>query len=318
MSNLYVFDGSDNEALTNYIEDCDVAKHRHAHLKRNGGAIHEVRKCFFCGETIARFQAVRAIEGDHGFGKSMLQDFEPHESIYLVLCNACGWFRLQKHLFFTMPIFPIVVASSAVLEKKEISDDEIPLEELRSYLARKWGDRRKISPGQAEQLVASIFKEHLDGEIVYTTNGVYSPDGGIDFVVVQTQSGIEYAFQVKRRLTNKPECVQNVRAFVGAVATSSYTHGYYVTTAPRFTSTTVREMDDLRDNLTTHNLRIELIDGSKLHGLLQKGTCRRPSFAALKCRVGDDRSKWWRVDEDDAKSEEYSSLSELLQIANSA
>lgn len=309
MSSLYVFDGIDDERAS-YTKGDQLDKW-HAHMKRSGGAIELIQNCLFCDETISHFQAERTSKSTHRPGW-MLPEFEPHELIHLVLCKRCGWFRTLTQWFIDSPVFPIIFAESAVLQKKDISNADVPLEELRSHLVRNWGDRRTISAGRAEELVASVFREHLDGEIHYTTNGVFSPDGGIDFVVVQSESGVEYAFQVKRRLTDKPECVQSVRSFVGALATSKFARGYFVTMAPRFTSTTVSEMEDARVNLTTRNLRIELIDGSKLFALLRNGACRRPSFNDLRLRTGGDETRWRCVGAEDGDFKDGNSLSDLL------
>jgi len=314
MSDIYIFEDDDIEALTNYEEGSDISKDWVSHIDRNGGAIYELQNCLFCNNTIGHFHTERPIEGEHGFGRPILSDFEPHETIYLVVCDQCGWHRCQKHWFFTSPIFPICVATSVVLQKKKVSDPEVPLDELRNYLSRNWSARRELSPGKAEDIVANIFKDHFDGEIHYTTNGVYSPDGGIDFVIAQSSLGIEYAFQVKRRLTDKPECIQNVRAFVGAVAASSYSRGYYVTTTPRFTSSAVREMEERRENLNNHKLNIELIDGSKLFDILKSRACSKPSFESLKNHIEGPESEWVRLIDRDGYPKSYNSLSELLNV----
>ena len=55
---------------------------------------------------------------------------------------------------------------------------------------------KELTAARAEQAIAAIFREHLKCEVIYTSNGVYTPDGGIDFVLVNSERGLEYAFQV--------------------------------------------------------------------------------------------------------------------------
>lgn len=117
-----------------------------------------------------------------------------------------------------------------------------------------------------------MFREHLDCEIIYVTNGVYAPDGGIDFVLINTQNGLEYAFQVKRRLTDAPERVHEVREFIGAVALSKYEHAYYVTTADRFTSAVEREFETGVSELRKHNIQATLVDADALRTILRSKT----------------------------------------------
>jgi restriction endonuclease Mrr len=156
--------------------------------------------------------------------------------------------------------------SSYQKRETKVSDDV--LDELEKQLTRQVSDRKELSPGRAEDLVAGVFSEHLNSKIHYTTNGVYTPDGGIDFVLVETNTGIEYAFQVKRRLTDKAERVQPIREFIGAVALQGYNHGYFVTFAPRLTKTIEKELEQGRESLSKKGMSIEVIDGKTLYDVI--------------------------------------------------
>jgi hypothetical protein len=174
---------------------------------------------------------------------------------------------------------------------------------------RNWGDRKLITAGQAEALVADVFRDVLDAEVFYSSNGVYAPDGGIDFVLVQTASGIEYAFQVKRRLTDRPECVEEVRAFLGAVASSHYSHAFYVTTSPRFTSAAQEELKSGGVHLAQHGIQIELVDGERLSAFLRQGATVSKPFSDLWQRFQGIDAPWFEV----ASLDHYADFFELWQ-----
>ena len=102
----------------------------------------------------------------------------------------------------------------------------------------------------------------------YTSNGVYSKDGGIDFVLVNSEKGIECAFQVKRRLTGKPEPIRYVREFLGAVAMSPYDKCYYVTTSSRFTQSGSQVLS-AQPFLQHRQIECHLVNGKHLLQLLR-------------------------------------------------
>ena len=185
---------------------------------------------------------------------------------HLIVCSGCAWFRYSTNLFNGAGWCG--TEAVATLQKHELHSAEIPIAILEKYLDSHWDDRRLISAEQAEDIVSHIFAEHMDCKIHYVSNGVFALDGGIDFVLAETRTGVQHAFQVKRRLTDAPERVQRVREFVGAVATSRFNNGFYVTFAPRFTKTAQREVDAGRDNLREHNINLTLIDGTRLKEIL--------------------------------------------------
>ena len=189
-----------------------------------------------------------------------------HPSAYcdLMIC-VCGFWKLALTDLRDMSFRHLI----AILKKFDISRADAPLDAVKAELASNWRYSKHISAKTAEDLVASVFKDHLgDCEIHYLTDSVYAPDGGIDFVLVFSRSGEEIAFQVKRRQSDQPERVEPVRAFLGAIAMSRFKQGFYVTTASRYTSTVKREFEGSEPTLKDRKLAISLIDGSTLYKLL--------------------------------------------------
>jgi hypothetical protein len=220
--------------------------------------------CPFCGEIPKRFyyETTWTIGNEPGGKEDAWKD------THLLLCPRCVWFRGSSHYMTgNGDIYATQYYSS--YQKSDADISTLPLARLEQHLARQWADWKELTPGQAENLVAGVFAEHLDAQVHYTTDGVYSPDGGIDFVLVETNTGLEYAFQVKRRLTADPERIQPIREFIGAMAVQGYDRGYYVTFAPRMTKAAQQEVKRGQTQLLKHGLSIDVIDGTQLRDLLR-------------------------------------------------
>jgi hypothetical protein len=233
-------------------------------IKRYGLCM-DPNPCPFCDTSPRDFQ--HHIQWEPGVYKDCL----------IRICPSCLWFRFNS-FFCNSDLERIIVHHYGTYQPDKRSIDSLPVSRLADLLAHRWKDHSLISPGQAEDLVAQVFAEHLNCQVHYVTNGVYAPDGGIDFVLVEAETGLEYAFQVKRRLTSKPERVQPVREFLGSLAGTKYERGYFVTFAPAFTRNTHRELAAASSQLRHRNLDIRLIDGSRLKSILAER--RRKSLAA--------------------------------------
>jgi hypothetical protein len=265
-----------------------------------GGPIHEATECNFCNSAIASYCLQEVFYTNPETGDQQAGGTD------ILVCYQCGWYRRERKTSLTLLALPSIDSEVACLERQEISDDTVPLEVLRAHLARHWGDRKHITPGQAEKLVADIFREHLDGEVLYTTNGVYTPDGGIDFVIVCSERGVVSAFQVKRRQTDSAESVTEVRSFLGALARSPFSQGYFVTTAPRFTRAAIEEGVKTGEILRRRGLSLEIVDGTALHRILLS-KADRPSLTALCDGVRDyERVGKWSVIQGEGVGQEVS------------
>ncbi len=172
----------------------------------------------------------------------------------------------------------------AILKRFRIDSDEIPLERLKYELLNNWHLSKNISAKRAEDLIANIFSEHFECEVEYLTDSVYSPDKGIDFVLISKANNQQIAFQVKRRMTNKSESVIPVRAFLGAVANSYFKHAIYVTTAKTF-SRVVRGEFSQKDFLSTRNINLTLVDGTRLLEILKLQVPREKAVGLIEQRI---------------------------------
>jgi len=252
-NSVHEFGESDRGEFDEFIQKC--------------GDIETNDQCQYCGAAASKWRTSE--ERCPEYNGPSWRDAEAKD-IDLVVCSVCGWFRYRVLGWMSDDQYPMVTHAIATLGNDSSGNYVTPIVELDQYLKMNWNDRKELSAGRAEQLIAEVFKEHLNCEVIYTTNGVYSPDGGIDFVLINSNAGIEYAFQVKRRLADSPERIQPVREFIGAVASSRYKHGFYVTTAERFTKSTRKELASTVSNLAARDMHLTLVDGDVLRSLLKQ------------------------------------------------
>lgn len=198
----------------------------------------------------------------------------------LSMCSECGWWHLHQDMENEMfdPETNELCGRRhwgrwwelhhAALNRIDLADDSLTVDELRVHLARYWDQRVDISAQQAEDLVASILREREGGDVIRLSANATAADGGIDLFVVMKNGVVTRAVQVKRRLTADPEGIKDVRNFVGALLLEGQQHGTFVTTASRFTKPAKRVPENA--NLSRARLTLELIDGEQLVEMLQQ------------------------------------------------
>lgn len=194
------------------------------------------------------------------------------ESLRLLLCPTCGWWHLNR-LSSVIPDGegkPIIAnwweLHHAVLTEIDLRAADLSTEDLRRHLARHWNDRKHLTAQGAEDVVAEVLRDHYGGDIQRFSANAYTRDGGIDLVIASKEGAIQRVVQVKRRLTEDPESVRDVRDFIGAMVLDGADKGVFVTTASRFTTPAAAISKNL--NLGKHKIELELVDGERLLELL--------------------------------------------------
>ena len=130
----------------------------------------------------------------------------------------------------------------------------------------------------------------------YLSDGVYAPDGGIDFVLVEGDSGLSTAFQIKRRISHKSESVIPVREFIGSLLLQNYSKGCYVTFADQFSKACRAELSRGAEFLASKNLTVELVDGDRLNYILRQHKQAHLANHPLRTENGNpSRSGWHEV-----------------------
>jgi hypothetical protein len=209
----------------------------------------------------------------------------------LDICPTCGWWHFQRDHALDLESNPGKPIRStwwelthAVQTEIDLGSDTLPLDHLQLHLMRRWEDRRLISAQQAEDLVASLLKEHHGGQVVRLTANANAADGGIDLYLSTRDDGfVQRAVQVKRRITTDVESVKEVRNFVGAMVLTGADEGIFVTTATRFSKDARAVSRKAHD--AKFKLRLDLIDGEQLlemmYATAEKKTVLIPPLVAL-------------------------------------
>lgn len=190
----------------------------------------------------------------------------------LLLCPACGWWHLSRQSKMINPKSGMVETAlwyqlhHAVYAEVALNSSTLPIEDLRRHLTRFWADRKHITAQQAEDLVASLLRDHYGGDVTKVTANANAPDGGIDLMIVADGGLVRRAVQVKRRIAQDVEPIEDVRNFIGALVLAGSDSGTFATTASRFTREAAKVAAN--GNLTRKKLNVDLIDGEKMLELL--------------------------------------------------
>lgn len=244
---------------------------------------------FFVSNAMVRMEcpfcevALDAFDYEFPDRKMLEPGFIQKCSLHSDICPSCGWWHLKRFLescgnYFTQSREIIrgvdVVHTHAVQAEIDIASNSLPIKTIRQHLLRRWEDRKLISAQSAEDLVASLLKDHHGGEVSRLTANANAPDGGIDlYVSVGSNGAIQRAVQVKRRISIDVESVKDVRNFIGSMVLEGMDHGTFVTTASRFSKPAL-DVPSKADR-SRHRLNLELIDGDRLFEMLRETTSPR-------------------------------------------
>jgi hypothetical protein len=240
-----------------------------------GVAVHagfESGKCPNCAAAFALFTRCAPLPD---LSSRVLPDgvHWSHPTRFLYSCLRCGWWQVRREFdHYDQSGKPLPHRSQdaytyhAILENVDISSNDVALSDLTSHLRNRWEDRRFISAGKAEDLVASILREITGCDVFHATANVNAPDGGIDLFVPVRNGMPHTAVQVKRRVSHDVEPVDEVRNFVGALVVEGYDKGIFVTTASRFSKGAKSVATN--EHLSRHRLELDLIDGQRLLEML--------------------------------------------------
>ena len=149
----------------------------------------------------------------------------------------------------------------------DVTDNTLPISDIRQYFAARYESRRHISPGKFEEVVASVYRD-----IGYTVRVTgMRGDGGID-VVLDGSSNSVIGIQVKR-YKDKIEASQ-IREFAGALMLGDFTAGIYVVSSDFTSGATKTAMQSGR-----RGIPIELINAERFYNAL--GIAQRNAYKKL-------------------------------------
>lgn len=215
-----------------------------------------LRQCIYCGtgmETLKHYASL-------SFG---------YEETITRCCPTCGWWT--KHLYSDSTIgehnYRDISGAAGVLRELDLSDQSIPLDLVRSYLAAKYDARFTVDPYIFENTVASVYEDF--GYRAQVT--ARSRDGGID-VILEGADGVKIGVQVKRY--EGKISVEQIRSLAGALYLEGITQGIFVTTSS-FQSGAQKLVEKSR----LRGIPIELIDAKRFYDAL--GIAQRKKYESV-------------------------------------
>jgi restriction system protein len=237
--------------------DKDLIEPRGSH----GELTRLLKSCAYCCAPLRRI-------GPAGFPESALDG----TALSVRVCDQCGWWTVERTdgVVLDRGSRPARWLSSTryawgCLKPLDVSDLHVPLDELRSYLIAKYGERFHLNPRRFEHVVASVFSD--SGYRVRVTS--FSGDDGIDVVALDGPDDTLVGIQVKR-YRGKIDAEQ-IRTFGGALVLGGITKGIFVTT-----STFTKGAKTTASQLELRGFPIQLEDASRFYDRMRIAS--RPGY----------------------------------------
>jgi restriction system protein len=248
--------------------------------------------CIFCDIELKRWFSKSHFRTGYTTGVPPYEDGIPWVDRDVNVCEQCGWWTVKelKHITYGYTHHESRFGATAGLKNLDLSDQSIPLSEIRGYLHRQYSGRYEVDPWRFEHVVADVY-----ANLGYRTRVTSrSKDGGID-IVLDGPADSTIGVQVKRYKGRI--AVDQIRAFTGALVASGLTHGIFVTT-----STFTKSAEKLAADLDLRGIGIELLDHRRFFEALEIGQRNTfdhlddPSFRIrvlpLEEDTGDPESGW--------------------------
>ena len=244
----------------------------------NLGTEDDVR-CVYCGHatddhydpgcwdlSYEQFKAAFArVNKSHVYGlpkdhpNSILSGDIVERKVCLHICPMCGWWIAEDRAVLpamSCQQWVVTLALAPALMELDLANIELPIQEVRRYLAREFERRAVMHPRLFELTVASVFAD-FDYHPLVTA---YSNDGGID-VILRADSGERIGVQVKRQKNSVG--VEQIRAFLGSLMLGGYRRGAFVSSS-RFTRGAIGAARRITETI----MPIELVDCERFFDIL--------------------------------------------------
>lgn len=191
-------------------------------------ADHSDDPCIYCGHRLhsreMSHKIIRVSETNSRF------------ELFLRVCDKCGWWTLDRTemLIPERPRDELLYARLAGEARHyDVSALNVPVADLRRWLARHPQDLGQVDPRRFELVMQSCLRDQFPGADVIHTGR--SGDGGIDLKMIVTEEDT-YLVQVKRRADlSSSEGVEVVRVLNGVLFREGRAKGIVITTAASFT-----------------------------------------------------------------------------------
>lgn len=217
--------------------------------------------CPFCR---GKLEEIGRVSPDGGLDVTELDSNNSWVSVYA--CSACGWWKMDGQIEACFgPEDPLTpnkfsqreVLATAALANLDITDDTVPIDDVRRYLIARAKSGKVLHPKLLEETVASVFRS-IGFQARVTA---YSGDEGID-VILDGPEGKTIGVQVKR-YQDKIKA-DHIRSFVGALILEGHCGGIFVTTSDFQRGSYVAA-----DKASVMGLPVSLITGKKFEQALR-------------------------------------------------
>ena len=183
-------------------------------------------ECIYCQTALKRDREEE--------GKAVFLEHQHHPwsdgkttraSAIIGVCPCCGWWKDDLITYLRVDGYtPLFEGKRAVLKRLDVSDQRIPLDEIRQYLMAHYAARFEVHPRRFEEVVGDVFSS-LGFKVRVTA---YSGDQGID-VILDGGEDKTIGVQVKRYRNTID--VDQIRELTGALVLGGHTKGIFVTTS---------------------------------------------------------------------------------------
>lgn len=174
--------------------------------------------------AFARMNVRREYGYPRGHLHSILRGDILERKVCLHICPKCGWWIAEDRAVLPAVAWQhwaVTLASAPAMLDLRLDNVELPIQEVRRYLVRRFDQRATMHPRLFELTVASVFADW--GYKALAT--AYSRDGGID-VILSSGSEERIGVQVKRQKNSVS--VEQIRAFLGALVLGGFRRGVFV------------------------------------------------------------------------------------------
>lgn len=200
--------------------------------------------CMFCGSPLNRELV--------GEKRTIMNNWF---GIYLHLCKCCGWWKIDWTYLDTFNDGSNTNRLYGIAKYYNEDSLDVPIEQLRKYLARNTTSLAHIHPTKFELLMQDcLSSEYAPCEVVHCGQ---TGDGGIDLKLIISEEET-FLIQVKRRGDiHKNEGVKVVRELNGVLFREGKSKGMVITTARDFTKAARKETDIKTE--TEHKYAVKLV-----------------------------------------------------------
>lgn len=220
--------------------------------------------CIFCSTPLEELRNTsRVVDRGPITGSAV------YEEVVVRCCPTCGWWFIRRSEDDRLggPLRTSTYGATARLKQLSLSDQSVPVEEIRAYLAARYDARLELDPWKFEQTVASVYRDLGYRARVTSRSG----DDGID-VILDGPGDEVVGIQVKRY--RNLISVDQIRSFAGALLINGMTRGMFVTTSG-FQSGAERTSA----LAAMRGIAVELVDAGRFYDAL--GLAQRNAYESL-------------------------------------